>query len=188
MIKHIKDNFIHKEIWLLTTMGGFQRANLYNKDVSYIEIERKNFREALHIFIKNIALTQYVTKTVDKDTHISNIKSISGFTAESEFSYLLNNGQLNFGISQKLLNLYLKYLWCMDKIETPPHFPVDRIIQENLNKEAKKYSIEAREITAWTQMETESEYMEVILYAINILERSDFKNLAELELELFENF
>jgi len=166
--------------------GGVQRANLYDKKIPPNEEDRKHFREALHIFIKNIALTQYVTKTVDKDTHISNIKSISEFTAKSEFSYLLNNGQLNFGISQKLLNLYLKYLWCMDKIETPPHFPVDRIIQENLNKQAKELGLEKRAITAWTQIETENEYMEVILYATKILKCSGFKNLAELELELFE--
>ena len=35
-------------------------------------------------------------------------------------------------------------------------------------------------------METENEYMEVILYATKILKCSGFKNLAELELELFE--
>jgi hypothetical protein len=34
------------------------------------------------------------------------------------------------GTAQKALNLYLKYLWCLGEIKTPPHCPFDRgIIQ-----------------------------------------------------------
>jgi hypothetical protein len=40
----------------------------------------------------------------------------------------LNNGRLRFGIAQKLINLYLKYRWCLGQIPTPPHCPFDRII------------------------------------------------------------
>ena len=181
----MKKTFIHKEIWLLTTMGGFQRANLYNKNVPPNEEERKNFREELHTHIKELATSQY-TKEVNPSQHINNIKSISEFTATSKFSQLLNNGQLNFGVSQKLLNLYLKYLWCMDVIATPPHFPVDRIIQIILNKEAKQQGLKTRSITAWTQMTNESEYMEVINFAAEVLEKSKLKSLAALELHLFE--
>lgn len=181
----MKKTFIHKEIWLLTTMGGFQRANLYAKNVPPNESKRKEFREALHRHIKDVAVSQY-TKEVSSNEHIKNIKNISEFTASSEFSDMLNKGQLNFGVSQKLLNLYLKYLWCMDAITTPPHFPVDRIIQLLLNKEAKELELPTRMITSWTQMETEQEYMEVIDFAAKVLEKSAFENLAELELHLFE--
>ena len=181
----MKMTFIHKEIWLLTTMGGFQRANLYDKQIPPNEQTRKKFREALHTFIKELAITQY-TKDVSVKKHINNIKSISEFTAKSKFSYMLYKGKLNFGVSQKLLNLYLKYLWCIDAIATPPHFPVDRIIQVILNKETKKQGLPKRAITSWTQMETEKEYMEVIEFANKIIPFTGYMNLAQLELDLFD--
>ncbi|WP_347923350.1 hypothetical protein [Pontimicrobium sp. SW4] len=181
----MKETFIHNEIWLLTTIGSFQRANLYDKKVASNEEERRNFRVDLHKLIKEIALTQYI-KTISERKHIENIKNISHFTAKSDFSYLLNNGQLNFGVSQKLLNLYLKYLWCTNSIKTPPHFPVDRIIQENLNKEAKNLGLKKRAVTSWTKMKNEDDYMEVINYAKQFLQNSKFKSLADLELNLFE--
>lgn len=64
----MKKTYIHKEIWLLTTMGGFQRANLYNKKVAPNEESRKKLREALHTFIKELAITQY-TNEVSPSAH-----------------------------------------------------------------------------------------------------------------------
>ncbi|MGY0406758.1 MAG: hypothetical protein ACWIPJ_00160 [Polaribacter sp.] len=181
----MKDTFIYKEVWLLTTMGGFQRANLYDASVKQDKNERKAFKTALHELIKDIALTQYSNK-VSQIEHIKNIIKVSDFTKGSKFSYLLNNGRLNFGVSQKLLNLYLKYLWCMGKIVTPPHFPVDRIIQEILNKEASKLNIKKQDIIAWTQIAKQEEYQKVILYATKINEHLKYNSLSELELNLFE--
>ena len=166
-------------------MGGFQRANLYDKKVKHDEKTRKEFRERLHVHIKAIALSQY-SKEVNPIKHIDNIKNISEFTAASTFSFILNNGHLNFGVSQKLLNLYLKYLWCMDIVVIPPHFPVDRIIQIKLNEKAKEMNIPTRQIISWTQMTSPKEYLEIISHAKQVLTKSKFENLAELELDIFE--
>lgn len=38
---------------------------------------------------------------------------------------LLVEEQPAFGVAQKALNLFLKYLWCFDLIEQPPHCPID---------------------------------------------------------------
>lgn len=180
----MKDTFLHNEIWLLTTRGGFQRANLYDKKVNVNEVERKKFRDSLHQQIKDISLSNY-TKKINEDRHIDNIRNIINHTEKSKYSYLLNGGKLNFGISQKLLNLYLKYLWCVNKIHIPPHFPVDRIIQVNLNKEAKELELKQRAITSWTRIEDEVEYVSIINYAKSILNKTKYTSLAELELYLF---
>ncbi len=165
-------------------MGAFQRSNLYNKSI-YDELKRKDFRNSLHTFIKNISLTKYKEK-VNPTEHLKNINRISEFSKNSEFSYMLKNGELNFGVSQKLLNLYLKYLWCLDIIKTPPHFPVDRIIQKNLNKKAKELNIKKQNIISWTQVVNKEQYLKVIYYAIKINEKLNYNNLAELELNLFD--
>ena len=166
-----KKQFIQDEIWLLSTLGGFQRSNAYV--VTSNENERKLFKDSLRKFIDENVLEFYDFK-VPEIEHLKNILSIQEFT--KKFDKLLVGGKLNFGITQKVFNLYLKYLWCLELIEIPPHFPVDSIIQGKLGI----YN------NPWTKFENAEPY----IYAINIakkkLEDSDFKSLAELELILFK--
>lgn len=68
---------------------------------------------------------------------------------------------------------------------TPPHFPVDRIIQERLNEERKKAGLSTFKIEAWTQFKDEEDYCRVIEAAKELLGKRDEGGLAELELELF---
>jgi hypothetical protein len=42
----------------------------------------------------------------------------------------LRDGRYRYGVAQKLLNLALKYHWCLGQISEPPHCPIDRIIIE----------------------------------------------------------
>ncbi len=168
----MKSTFIKDEIWMLTINGAFQRSNVYETLTS--EEERNSFKNELKVFIVNIS-DQYVSSSIDEKTHIENIKSIKNFT--SKFRSLLNGGSLNFGISQKLLNLYLKYLWCLDVLKVaPPHFPVDSIIQNKLKMKSPY---------PWTKMNDETEYLKIIQKAKEELENSEATNLAELELHLF---
>ena len=167
----MKELFINKEIFLLTTSASFQRANVYKKIRD--EKEVKYFKNMLQGYLQNLVENDY-QKQVSENIHLENIKQLSVYS--ENFSKILNNGKLNFGVSQKLLNLYLKYMWCLGKISTPPHFPVDRIIQVKLN---------IPEIYAWTKMEDEQDYLEVINYAKDVLKELKYKNLSELELNLF---
>lgn len=168
----MKIQFIHSELWILTIGGAFQRANIYNSE-TISEKVKKDFRNQLFGFVNDI-VPNY-RKNIGDNTHISNILEISRYS-ENEFSTILNNNRLNFGVSQKLLNLYLKYLWCLDEIGTPPHFPVDRIIQSKLKVPT---------LYAWTQITDEKPYLEIINYARKKLENLDYSSLAEMELDLF---
>jgi len=170
----MKDKFINSEIWSLTISGAFQRSNVYKPDV--LEKGKKDFKFMLKGYIDNTIVPSYNKGNISDDTHIENIKSVQQYT--SNFDKLLTNGQFNFGISQKLLNLYLKYLWCLDIIPEPPHFPVDRIIQQKL-----KY----KPLIAWTKIETEEEYMSIINFAkTKINPKDEFStSLSILELNLF---
>ena len=105
--------------------------------------------------------------------HLKNIKAIISFT-ESTGS-ILTNGKLNFGVAQKLLNLYLKYHWCLNLIPQPPHFPVDSIIQKELGLM----------VVPWTKMQNEIEYLRIINHAKVQLKKHNCKSIAELELLLF---
>ncbi len=168
----MKKQFILDEVMTLSFMGAFQRANIYNKNAT--EEQRKSLKKDLAKHLDKIVFIQY-HQIVSEEQHIQNILSISEFTA-NKFSDILQNRKLNFGVSQKLLNLYLKYLWCLDEIPTPPHFPIDSIIQQNLQIKTK-YS--------WTKINSKGQYLSIINEAKEILKHSEYNSLAELELNEF---
>ncbi len=188
MIKEDKKDFIEQEIWLLTRGGGFQRANVYanNNNLSGKEYATRKlyFTRMLHGWLKNVMESTYSqSKNISYEQHIAKINSISSST--SAFDDVLTNGKLNFGVSQKLLNLYLKYHWCLGNIPTPPHFPVDRIIQKELGFKEK-------DLVAWTQMKDDKSYKKIIVRAEEMLKDNteivteNITTIAELELKLFK--
>jgi hypothetical protein len=68
---------------------------------------------------------------VHEETHIQNI-SYLGSRVSDAGGHLLTGGYLVFGVAQKLLNSWLKYLWCDQRIVEPPHCPFDRNIIDKL--------------------------------------------------------
>lgn len=175
-MKKDKDEFIKKEIWFLTVSAAFQRANIYQDNVN--DDDKIKFKKDLFNFIDKIA--EGYLLGVNESNHLDNIKKISlEFVPHKK---ILQEGQINFGVSQKLLNLYLKYLWCFERINTPPpHFPVDRKIQEKLR---------INEVKSWTRMEGEegeSDYLKIIKTAKDYMGEFKFNSLAELELSLFNS-
>ncbi|MDC0100614.1 hypothetical protein OAI90_10030 [Crocinitomicaceae bacterium] len=181
----MKDQFLNNELWTLTVGAAFQRAYLYVDNV--LDEEKKKFKTATRDYIENTILPHYREEKVNEEQHLKHIKDLSDFT--TRFSSIFQKGRMNFGISQKMLNLYLKYHWCKGDIMEPPHFPVDRIIQEELNKVARRNKLKAKKIEAWTKFEDATKYIEVINFAKEMMtiDSSLMKfSLPEVELYLFE--
>ncbi|HLV47315.1 hypothetical protein [Sphingobacterium wenxiniae] len=161
--------FINSEIWILVFGGAFQRANVYKENIS--ENQRKEFREFLMGYVDSELLPQYKT-VVNEDAHIQNIESLIAHANQK--AELLKENRLRFGVAQKIVNLFLKYHWCLGNIECPPHFPVDRIIQGKLKIP----------ITAWTEMDDVEQYKEIINFA---KEKASAEGLSLAQWEL-QNF
>lgn len=166
------ETFILGEIWYLTISAAFQHVSIYKPDCSY---DIKNtFRKELQAKVNDIVI-EY-NSPVSEQKHIENIKKITDF----EFDCVVND-KLIFGVSQKILNVYLKYLWCIGKLQiAPPHFPVDGTIQQKLK-------IKNSDQISWSKMTDEKPYLRIIEIAKNQLNGSNYKNIAELELSLFNN-
>lgn len=167
----MKEAFLKNEFWTLTFGAAFQRANVYKGNVS--DTQKSDFKMKTRAFIENLLLSHYLNNEVSDEIHIDNIDKLSCFT--EQFRSILQNGKLNFGVSQKMLNLYLKYLWCHNKISEPPHFPVDRRIQENIG---------FRPIVSWTKFDDSIDYMRIINFVRK--ENNEFPTIAEFELKYFE--
>ena len=183
-LKEVQNGFIQKEIWILTFGAAFQRANIYKPDASS---DQKGYYKTMTIgLIEGSLLDSYKAGKVNDENHIHNINAIIACSAD--FSALFEKGKINFGIAQKMLNLYLKYQWSLGNIPAPPHFPVDRIIQGELNKAARQAGTTIVELLPWTQFDNEAHYLKVINSAREIIlnNKSLAKHsLPELELELF---
>lgn len=163
-----KQDFLIEEIWLLTFGGAFQHSGIYKANAK--EKERTYFRNMLQGYLQQTILKKYKSVVLDQE-HLENIQRISDFTT----SFEVLKAPINIGISQKLLNLALKYYWCLGLLPEPPHFPVDRIIQQKIYKQP---------IVNWTQLNNFDVYMQVVNDA-RVLAKKDNLSLAQWELENF---
>ena len=89
-------------------------------------------------------------KTVSENAHIQVIESIAHSLSKNH-GRVLRRGKMRIGTSQKALNLYLKYLWCLGEISCPLHCPLDSIV------------LRAAGISgSWTQLDSVAKYKEWI--------------------------
>jgi hypothetical protein len=164
-------NFLKSELWILSWGASVQRASLFVSNSS--EEERKDFRKAIISFAEREILPTYFS-AVTEATHEANILHLSKRGSEIGRSILRNGYRI--GISQKLLNLYLKYLWCLGTIPEPPHCPVDRVM---IDKTRLKGQV------AWTQIEDLSVYRQVIA-ALREAALPSGLSLAKWEFETYD--
>ena len=191
-IEYKKKKFIQDELWSKTIAGAFQRANVYDNEaikkikLSDLEEKKKEFKQHLRNHIEQL-LPIYQQTQVLEEAHYKNIEKLREET--KRFSEILKNGEINIGIAQKILNLYLKYQWCSDNLKgnIPPHCPVDRIIQ-------KKAGFKENDIKSWTQIIEIEDYRKIIDQFSKIVKEENTKiatdnrlNLATWELKLYEN-
>ncbi len=162
-----KITFLESQFWILTIGAAFQHTGIYKKELenNYAASKQKIiFRQQLQTEVIALA-KKYQQETISEVQHIENIESITKIE-----SNLLALDHLPFGIAQKIVNLYLKYLWCAGLIQEPPHCPIDRVIQQHFKLP----------IVNWTAIEfTKEKYKSIIkvLQAKNIS-----TSLAQFEL------
>jgi len=139
-----KKVFLKKEFVVMSINAAFQRnQNVYKEQIS--ELMKVRFRDFLENFLVALPLCELTEEIL--------YKIIDDLTVKTrEYKDILKLGQLNYGTAQKLVNLYLKYLWCLDMAPEPPHCPIDRII---LGK-AGIYDI------SWTKINSMEEYISTI--------------------------
>ena len=164
--------FLNKEVWSLTFGGAFQRAGIYiyNVDIS----KKAEFRAAIRNKVNTIVQNKYKDKItiVSSDAHMKTLLEVKEWIDEN-YSLILTNGEIKFGIVQKLVNLFLKYQWCMGLVGMPPHCPFDRIVISKMK---------LRNPPSWTKMNSIETYKMLIDSASAL---AGNKTIAEWELDVF---
>lgn len=139
--------FVLDELWSMAWAASVQRAKVF------VEGPRSNadFRTEVTNYVRQNLLFHYEQRCTEEQ-HYRNIASLVEFGGQI-LSTPLRDGIYKYGVAQKLLNLALKYYWCLGLIPEPPHCPIDRIII------AKTH---LRDRINWTEIRNESEYRDVI--------------------------
>lgn len=162
--------FLEDEFFSMTLMATVQRGKLYREGSS--EAERDAFRRGLRSELARLA-EQY-RAVVSEDQHLENIESLADGLSRAHAN-ALNGGRFRIGSAQKALNLYLKYMWCLGRIPTPPHCPFDFMILSRLPN--------CRNVR-WTQLDSLSEYEQIVSHA---KATAGTIPLAEWELHLYNS-
>jgi hypothetical protein len=127
--------------------------------------ERNQVRNGVRVAVEQ--LSSSYQRCVDEAAHEENISNLADDISK-QFGPLLMGGRFRIGTSQKVFNLYLKFLWCFGSIPEPPHCPLDRRVQERAK---------LPRIIKWTGLDNISEYHGVM----QTLRRND-QTLAVWEL------
>lgn len=161
----IKKEFLEGEYISSSINAALQHSRVYKQNIT--EKEKIEFKNTIKKCILDCK-KEYTDRTVSEEEHIRNIQLI--VEASKKHANILKNGVIYFGIAQKMLNLYLKYLWCEGRlISMPVHCPLDSLI---LCK-ARYYK------TPYTRMGI-IEYCDAIKHIKNTVIKD--KSLAEWEL------
>lgn len=162
-----KTNFIKNEIFILTVLGAFGRNGVYGNSAT--ETDKLQFRNDIKALL--VELEDKYKNKVTEEEHLLILGRLKS-DIENKGKKTLKKSSISFGTVQKLLNLYLKYLWCLGFTAEPPNCPIDRIILNTI----KDYK------TSWTKMD-KKEY----ITAINKIRAvKGIKSIAEWELNEFK--
>lgn len=162
--------FLLDECFSLTLMATVQRGHVYREGAE--ERLREDFRRGLRTGLEALA-TSYGTKVPDAD-HLRNIASLAENLSKAH-AKALKGGRFRIGSARKALNLYLKYLWCLGEIPTPPHCPFDDEVISRLREYRGP---------KWTKLETVPQYEQLLKAARQV---AGDTMLAEWELDLYND-
>lgn len=116
--------FLDAQIFSMSLMATVQRnKHLYQDDVS--DESKRAFHAALREELRH--LVERYTHVIDEPEHVQNVADLAARVSK-DVPYALKGGELKIGAAQKVLNLYLKYMWCMGKVPAPPHCPFDSAV------------------------------------------------------------
>lgn len=147
-----KLEFVINELWILAWAASVQRAKLYvEKTDSGNSIKATKFRGDVIKFLKESIVSQYVDGCTE-ERHYENIEALVVHANKIDPG-ILGAAGYKYGVAQKLLNLSLKYYWCLGHVNEPPHCPIDRIIISKTKHNGK---------INWTQITKRSQYEDVI--------------------------
>ena len=145
--------FITNEFMSLSILAGLATRNaefpIYKKEAT--EENRNKVKKSIrtHLFKLYKEIKGKELNDIEKIySYWSNFESIMN----DSYSQYLHEGKFRIGISQKIINLFLKYLYCSGKIKSLCICPIDGFVKEAILSEMNKGKIEEATLKNWTEI------------------------------------
>lgn len=167
-----------EEVFLSNSMSAaLGHSSTYDRTLTE-EKRRKGsekLRETLKSDLCKVVAKHYSSRPATPKDHAQHISAIARHLSRKHAA-ILDKGRFRYGIAQKALNLYLKFLWCADRIPIPPDCPLDAKVIGKLPPLSPLKAIK------WTQIKDKATYCNLIS-AIRIVAGSEL--LAKWELRVW---
>jgi len=145
----------------------------YRPDLLIDADQRNKVRQSLKELMRGL-VDQYQWE-VAQVAHCKNIELICEHM-ETAHKTVLTDGKFLVGRGQKVLNLFLKWQWCLGEIPEPPHCPLDSIVL---------WQVPELRSVRWTTIATIGNYVDAIDALRENIGRSGWRSLAKWELEMW---
>lgn len=178
-LKFEKNRFIIEECMLASFQAGMQTRNknypVYNKLPDAFTIKREirsqfdntsNLKWSIFEFLDQYLL-EIKENDINEEVHLRKIQELAD-TLSKQFKLVLHEGRFRIGISQKVINLFMKYMWSMDEIPEPCHCPMDSIVKSQIQKKFGKISL-----VDWTQLDNINDYLDYVKIVKKIAEKEN---------------
>lgn len=168
-----QQQYLDDQLWVLTFDGALGRSNTYRKTLADKDERRSKFKKFVKSTVSDVFISSYQKKKVPTGDHIKNLWIVKR-KIDKRFSEILEGKEINFGVVQKLFNLYIKLKWSAGLCPEPPHCPFDSIIIGELGMKPPP---------RWTKFNDKKTYLNLVN---RVLEVSEGKSVAQWELEIFQ--
>lgn len=173
-----KHAFLLNEFFTSSINAGLQTRNrnypVYKNDLTDFKA-----KECMMVYIRRF-LRGYMIDfdNIDEEGHKQKIVLMAMHITD-KYHFILHEGKFRIGVSQKIINLFLKYLWCYGAVKEPFHCPFDSIIKSHLIKGGSLV-----QLTDWTRMNSMEEYNEYVKFA-GEMAKTDSCSIPEWELRVW---
>jgi len=177
-IEKCKDEFAKREIMWLVFQGALSMGYpVYKQNHGVTPEDRVIFKQYLSERLEEYA--KHVNRSLNDKEYIKILEKFENDIRNYKHKEILKYDGLTFGRVQKLLNLYLKYLWVFNQpqsIDPPPHCPIDSTILGKIDWPYPDIK--------WTMpIFTVQKYQE----AIDLCRKKTKDDIAGWELQMFNN-
>lgn len=180
MNEKLKKEFLLDQFEDSSIHAAFARGNVYWKDKDISDEDKDRLKKTIKESLRKLEEEYKKETSVGDVVHIKNIGRLQDNITNAHGNILANN-KFRLGTAQKLLNLYLKYLWCVGWIKKPPpHCPFDSGIYEKLKSNDEK---SMKGIPSWTNLTEIDDYKKLVANA----EKAKLENesIAEWECRIW---
>jgi len=185
--KEYKNQFIIEECMLFSVQAGLatrnknfpiytrQKPNYETHDKKYQYGNTSKLKYEIFDFLENY-LNEISADGMHEEVHLKRITQLADSMSE-KFKPVLHNQRFRIGVSQKIINLFLKYMWSINEIPQPLHCPIDGIVKSHIEKHFGK-----TKLVDWTRLDNIRDYEEYI-NLIRILIKTSDDSIAAWELK-----